>query len=37
MGDVATMYATSRFQFLVEASPMQLGDREIPEPPHWRQ
>lgn len=33
--DVATMYAATEGYFLVEAVPMRLGDREVPEPPHW--
>jgi ankyrin repeat protein len=33
--DVASMYAGGRFTFYVEAVPMRLGEREIPEPPQW--
>lgn len=35
--DVATMYAAGNCRFLVEAYPIRLGAREIPEPAHWQE
>lgn len=34
--DLASMYAGGTFRFYIEALPMRLGEREIPEPPHWK-
>jgi ankyrin repeat protein len=34
--DIASMYAASEGYFRVEAVPMTLGSRQIPEPPQWK-
>jgi ankyrin repeat protein len=34
--DIASMYAANEGVFRVEALPLHLGEREIPEPPQWK-
>lgn len=33
--DIATMYASTALNFRIEALPIRIGDREVPEPAHW--
>jgi ankyrin repeat protein len=35
--DIASMYAATQGSFQVEAVPIRLNEREIPNPPQWRQ